>query len=194
MRSFGSPVPRAKSGPPTPTGQNSTNGRSPPGVRFAEAAVACWIWQLTRTDSFESLFKLVYAIGRGNDPRTRFARRAHRDTRRARRARRAHLLLASLPPCTFVRFRVRRGRRAARHTPLPLECAGVPLLHQVKLRHHPHDASEGGCPPAVWCKGNAALAVRIHRGYTAGALRWLCGYTAVIAVRMHCGSCAGTLR
>ena len=42
----------------------------------------------------------------------------------------ARLLLASLPPCAFC-FHVRRGRRAARHTPLPLECAGLPLLRQA---------------------------------------------------------------
>ena len=42
----------------------------------------------------------------------------------------ARLLLASLPPCTF-RFHFRCGRRAARPTPLPLECAGLPLLRQA---------------------------------------------------------------
>ena len=94
-------------------------------ARRGRGGVVSWISQLTRTDSSHYLSWFMRLDG-GNDLRSRFARRA----------RRARLLLASLAPCTF-RLRVRRGRRAARHTPLTLECAGVPPLHQVKLRH-PH--------------------------------------------------------
>ena len=78
-------------------------------ARRGGGGVISWILQLTRTDSSHLSWFM----------------RLEGETTRAR---------ASLVPCTF-RFRVRRGRRAARHAPLPLECAGVPLLHQVKLHH-----------------------------------------------------------